>query len=101
MSTPPPPPPPPMSPPPGYQPFGDPGVAKNHSKATTALVCGIVGLLCFAPLGILAIVFGVQAKNEIDANPGMYKNRSMAQAGFVLGIIGLAVWAVLLIRAYG
>lgn len=101
MSTPPPPPPPPMGPPPGYQPYGASGNPTNHSKATTALVLGIVGLLCFAPLGILAIVFGIQAKNDIDANPGLYKNRGMAQAGFVLGIVGLALWAFLLIRNFG
>lgn len=68
----------------------------NHSKATAALVCGILGLLCFAPLGIVAIVLGTQAKNDIDRSPGMYKNRGMAQAGFVVGIVAVALWGVLL-----
>lgn len=101
MDTPPPPPPPPISPPPGYQPYGEPQMAKNHGKATAALVLGIVGLLCFAPLSILAVVFGVQSRSDIDANPGVYKNRGMAQAGFILGIVGLALWAFVLIRTFG
>ena len=68
----------------------------NHSKATTALVCSIIGLLCFAPLGIVAIVLGAQAKADIDRSPGMYKNRGMAQAGYIVGIVGCALWAVVL-----
>lgn len=73
----------------------------NHSKATAALVCGILGLLCFAPLGIVAIVLGAQAKADIDRSPGMYKNRGMAQAGFIVGIVAVALWAVVLLAQFG
>lgn len=83
-----------MSPPPGYQPYGGgfQQAPRSHGKATAAMVCGIIGLLiCPMVLSVLAIVFGVQSRNEIDRNPGMYTNRGQAQAGFILGIIGLAL----------
>jgi len=87
-----PPPPPPMGPPPGYQPYGQGfGPQQRLSKATTAMVMGIIGVVCFPIIfSILAIVFGVQAKNQIDQSPGMYNNRGQAVAGQVLGIIGLS-----------
>jgi len=86
---PPPPPPPSMSPPPGYQPYGNFGGAPRPlSKATKAMWCGIVGMLCCSiVLGPVALGLGISAKNEIDRSPGMYTNRGQAQAGFVLGII--------------
>jgi hypothetical protein len=63
-----------------------------HKKATAAMVLGIIGLFC-VPLvfSVLALVFGILARNEIDRSGGMYRNRGMATAGIVLGIIGLAL----------
>lgn len=98
----PPPPPPsmgPPGPPPGYHVYGGIGQTPPSSlgKATASMVCGIVGLvltcLCGVSivLAVLAIVFGIQAKKQIDANPGAFTNRSQAQAGFVLGIIGMSL----------
>ena len=93
-----------MGPPPGYQPYGGPSgqVPTSLGKATAALVCGIVGILfCPIVLSVLAIVFGTQAKGQIDRNPGLYTNRSQARAGFILGIVGLAlmpVWVVMVSR---
>lgn len=91
-----------MRPPPGYQPYGGYGgrVPQSMGKATAAMVCGIIGILfCPIVLSVLAIVFGVQSRNEMDRNPGAYTNRGQAQAGFVLGIIGLClmpVWVILI-----
>ncbi len=90
-----------MSPPPGYQPYGGfgQGAPRSLGKATAAMVCGIIGILiCPIVLSVLALVFGVQSKNEIDRNPGAYTNRGQAQAGFILGIIGLCsipVWVII------
>jgi len=94
-----PPPPPSMSPPPGYQPYGNFGVApRSLGKATASMVCGIVGLLiCTIVLAPVALGLGISAKNEIDRNPGMYTNRGQAQAGFVLGIIGICLIPVSII----
>jgi hypothetical protein len=86
MSTPPPPPPyPSYRPPPGgnvYRPTG------NNGKALASMVCGIVGLVVFGfILGIIAIVLGSIAKNEIRrTGQGGY---GMATAGIVLGIIDI------------
>lgn len=96
---PPPPPPPPMSPPPGYQPYGGfDQQPRPLGKATAAMVCGIIGIIiCPIVLSVLALVFGIQSKGEIDRNPGAYTNRGQAQAGVVLGIIGLALMPFLVI----
>jgi Domain of unknown function (DUF4190) len=103
-----PPPPPPHPPPPGnygggsyppppggYFPPGGPLSygPTNNQKAIVALVTGIVGLLCCGPLGLVAIIFGVLARKEIDAAGGMQKGSGMALGGILLGIISLA-WMV-------
>ncbi len=100
----PPPPPPAMGPPPGYQPYGGFGQSPPRSmgKATASMVLGIVGIIfCPIVLSVLAIVFGLQSRNEIDRNPGAYTNRGQAQAGFILGIVGLClmpVWFIIVQR---
>jgi len=74
-------------PPPGASPYGAPPPApqKNSSKAVWALVCGIVGLLCFGIVfGIVAIVLGRQAQKE-GARGGM------AKAGEILGYVDIAL----------
>ena len=63
-----------------------PGVPTN-GKATAALVLGILWLCSVG--SILALVFGYQAKNEIDASGGAQGGRGMAVAGIVLGWIGV------------
>ncbi|MBK5233956.1 MAG: DUF4190 domain-containing protein [Thermoleophilia bacterium] len=84
--------------------------APKSGKATAAMVLGICGcatlvfcswLITGFPslvLGILAIIFGVQAKKEIDATPGL-EGRGQAQAGFIMGLVtvGLSILFVLLI----
>lgn len=96
-----PPPPPPPGPPElqhgyaqqqqGYAQTGYPQAIGSSSKATPALILGIVGLICCGICAILAIIFGKQAKDEIAANPGM-QGEGQAQAGFILGIVGTALW---------
>jgi hypothetical protein len=116
MSTPPPPPPgDPYDPnrPPGEQPWsGDQGQQppggfasypppyappvqggygqqpQNHPNATTALVLGIVGVICCALTAPFAWVMGKKAMDEIDASGGRVGGRGNAQAGYVLGIVG-------------
>jgi TRAP-type C4-dicarboxylate transport system permease small subunit len=64
------------------------------SQATTALVLGILGIICCQPLGIFA---WVMANNELTAirsglrNP---ENHGLATAARVLGIIGTAFLAI-------
>ncbi len=83
--------PPGYGPPPGWGP-PPPGYAVGtNQKAVWSLVTGIVGICC-GLLGIVAIVLGNQAKQEIQATGqgGM----GMAQAGFVLGIVDLVLSAL-------
>jgi hypothetical protein len=59
------------------------------SKATLALVLGIVGLtVCPGAASIPAWIIGSEAVKEIDASNGVLGGRSMAFAGKVTGIIG-------------
>ncbi len=64
------------------------------SRATTALVLGILGLLCCGLLGIPAIIIGKQEMNSIDQGLAPVEGRGLAQAGFILGIVSLALWVV-------
>jgi hypothetical protein len=71
-----------------------PTAVRTSSKAVTALVLGIAGVFV-VPLvcSILAIVLGLQAKREIEADPHL-GGEGMATAGTVLGVIGLCLFAV-------
>lgn len=64
------------------------------SKATLALVLGIVGLtICPGAASVPAWIIGHDAVKEIDASNGQLGGRSMAFAGKVTGIIGTALAA--------
>lgn len=83
---------PPPPPPPGqYGGAGAQGPIGNNKKAIWALVTGILGLLCCSPLGIVAIILGNSAKQEIASSHGTQQGGGMAQAGFILGIIALVI----------
>ena len=70
----------------------------SSGKATAALVLGILGLV-FCPLicSVLALVFGYQGRNEIDASGGRMGGRGSATAGIVLGWIGVVICALFLL----
>jgi hypothetical protein len=80
----------------GYPPapggYGQP--RQNHPRSTTALVLGIVGLLCCSIAAPFAWSIGKKAVREIDANPERYDGRGAAQAGYILGIIGTVLLVV-------
>jgi hypothetical protein len=74
------------------------GQQRTPGKATAALVLGIIGIFILPIVcSTLAIIFGVQARNEIDRDPSL-GGRGLATAGMVLGIVGIALgilWAVI------
>lgn len=77
----------------GYPGYGAPSnyPSVQHPRGTTVIVLGIVSLgTCFI-LGIIAVVMGKKALNEIDANPGAYDNRSTVKAGVICGVISI-IW---------
>ena len=67
---------------------------QSSGKSTAALVLGILGLV-FCPLicSVLALVFGYQARREIDGSGGRLTGRGNATAGIVLGWIGVVLVA--------
>lgn len=70
---------------------------KTSGKAIASLVCGIIGLLVAGIiLGIVAVVLGVVAKREIDADPQL-KGDGLAIAGIVVGAIAFVLAVVILI----
>ena len=75
---------------------------ESSGKATAAMVLGILGVLValFIPIvgiimGIIAIVFGRQAREETAS--GRKSGRGKAQAGCVLGIVAVAMSVIAMI----
>lgn len=95
---PPPAPPPPSGPPPAQQAPYAPIQAGSSSKATTALIFGIIGLI-FCPLicSVVALILGYQAKSEIEGSNGMLTGAGKATAAIVLGWVSLALSAIVLV----
>ncbi len=104
MSDTPPPPPPDQGgwggPPPPGPAYGPP---RTNTKATAALITGILSLplaaCCsiFGLVGIAAIVLGRAAEKEIAASGGAESGAGMARAGWVMGIIGTVLGVIMLI----
>ena len=76
----------------------DPNVVSEiSSKATTALVTGILGILCCALLGIWAVIAGNQAEQMIAQHGVGQEHKTKATIGKVLGIIALVLWVLAII----
>jgi hypothetical protein len=87
-----PPPPPPYGGQPQYgQPYGGAPQGTN-SKAVWSLVLGILGVLCCGPLGIVALILGRSAQNEI-AQTGQ-QGAGLAKAGWILGIVAIVLMII-------
>jgi hypothetical protein len=70
----------------------------SNGKATASMVLGILGLVILYVIGpILALVFGYQSKNEIEASNGAQGGAGMATAGIVMGWIGVGLTILYLI----
>jgi len=88
----------PTYPPQGY-PYYAPAVPAKNSKATGALVWGIVSIIInpFALPSILAIVFGAQGRRvaeQLEAAGQPNSGRARATSGLVVGIVGAALFVV-------
>jgi hypothetical protein len=88
------PPPPPPSDPSGGWGYGGYAAPRTNQKAIWSLISGILGLVCCAPAGVVALVLGNSAKKEIAASNGTQTGRGMAQAGVVLGIIAIVLFVL-------
>jgi Domain of unknown function (DUF4190) len=70
--------------------------------AIASLILGIVWLGGVGSL--LALIFGIVGKNQIEASGGSQSGRGLATAGIVLGILGLigaVLWILLIIAVIG
>ena len=66
-----------------------PQARPDDNRAMWALTCGILGIICCAPLAVVAIVLGTNVKRDYgDAAP------SNANIGVILGWVGVAVWVL-------
>jgi|GEM_PF-4791859 len=77
------------------EPSYNPEVASAKSRATTALVCGIISLFFLGlVLGVIALVKGLSARNTLKA---ANEPSGAATAGVIIGTVGLVAWAVLFV----
>lgn len=86
-----------------------PGQTPTSSKATTALVlgiigtvfglCGCYGLIVALPCGIIAIIFGNDVLKQVAANPALEPDRGKAKTGMILGWVGIGISVLFTILA--
>lgn len=82
--------------PPPVPPGGGHQVRATSGLAIASLVTGLFAW-CFVVPGIVAIVLGHLALEQIDRSGGATAGRGMAIAGIVLGWIGVALLGVLVL----
>lgn len=99
----------PPEPPPGpaygpaYGPqYGVPAVRPTNGKATASLITGVGTLVLswccgFGLLGIVAIVLGVKARNEISASGGTQQGDGLALGGIITGAIAVVLGLLILV----
>jgi hypothetical protein len=72
-------------------------VQRTSGYAIASLILGIAGFFVFPIVpSILAIVFGLKAREEFRRNPAVGGD-GLATAGIVLGWVGIALTAILLL----
>jgi hypothetical protein len=69
----------------------------QSSQATTALVMGILGIVCCGPLAIVAWVMANKELEEIASGMRNPQNEGTAKAAKVIGIIGTVLLGIGLI----
>lgn len=75
-----------------------PGAAAKPETNGKSIASMVLGILWLCGIGsILALVFGYQAKNEIDASGETQGGRGMAMAGIVLGWVGVGALILYLV----
>jgi hypothetical protein len=63
-------------------------VDKASSKATTALVLGILGIVCCGLCAPIAWIIGSGELKQIKSGLSSQAGKGFAQAGMIMGIIG-------------
>ncbi len=71
---------------------GSPPVPPTNTLALVSLISGIAGWTIVPFLGgIIAVITGHLAKNEIQRSPGTATGQGLATAGLILGYISIAL----------
>ncbi len=63
--------------------------AASDRRPTWTLVCGVLGVVCCAPLSVVAVFLGAQLRREYGAAAP-----TSAKVGYVLGWVGVVVWVL-------
>ena len=88
----------PQSPPPAHQYPGWVPPPPTPGQAYASMILGIVGLvLCPLLPSILALIFGYQAKGQIDRSAGRLAGRGIALTGIILGWVAIGFWALIFV----
>jgi hypothetical protein len=67
-------------------------VSDAQGKAKTAMICALVGILCFpVVLGTIGLVFGLKSKATLQRY-GVEEGQGMATTGIVVGIVDLIIF---------
>jgi hypothetical protein len=70
---------------------------KTAGVAVASLVCGILGLICFGPLGAIpAVICGHIARSRIRESAGALGGEGMALAGLILGYVSIGLMVVMI-----
>ncbi len=76
-------------------PWAPPPMRPTSGMAVASMVLGILWLYWIG--SILALIFGYQARKEIDREPARLEGRGMATAGIVLGWVGLGTLTIVIL----
>jgi hypothetical protein len=71
--------------------------SEHSTRATAALVCGIIGLNACIFLAVPAIVLGHMEIAAIDRGESPFAGRNLAKGGMILGYIGTALSVLLVL----
>lgn len=86
------------------QPYASPYRTSTNGFAVAALVLGILGIpavlvLVGLLLAVLALIFGLVARSQIQRSGGAQGGGGMAIAGIVLGSIGIVLEVIVIVVA--
>lgn len=92
---------------PGYGPgwgpgYGGPVVRPTNGKAIASLATGVASLVLswffgFGLVGIVAIVLGVKARNEISSSGGTQQGDGLALGGIITGAVAVVLALLILV----
>ncbi|MDI6784235.1 MAG: DUF4190 domain-containing protein [bacterium] len=71
--------------------------AKASSRAITALVFGILGIVCCQPIGIAGWIIGASELKKIKSGLSSEEGKAYATAGMIMGIISTTIFTMVMV----